>query len=308
MSRTKKSRVVTVGASAVVALGAITTGVGVAGASSTPTTALPHRASANAPRPWDHGRAPLPGTVGTVTAVSATSLSVKDLRTGDTVTYDLTTTTAVRRNGAAATISALQVGETVAVFATANGSSTAATIVIVPAGAATPWGGAGVVGVVSAVSPSSITVTDPRHGTSTTFAISSTTSVTEGRQGANVSDLRVGDRVRVTPSSAGSTTAASIAIALARVTGQVVSVSGDTIVVSDPQGFYRTILVSGSTTYDSAGVGGSLADVTVGSTIFATGQVDANHTTLDALNVAVGVPPAPMSGVGPGAGGPMGMM
>ncbi len=69
--------------------------------------------------------------------------------------------------------------------------------------------------------------------------------------------------------------------------GKVTAISGDTITISDPQGFNRTILVSGATTYSQGGTGVASNAVLVGSKIFAQGTVDANGTTLDALSIDI---------------------
>jgi hypothetical protein len=72
--------------------------------------------------------------------------------------------------------------------------------------------------------------------------------------------------------------------------GTVVSVSGDTITVTDPEGFTRTIVTSSSTTYDN----GLSAPLATGAKIHATGTVDANHTSLDATQI--GTRPKPPAG------------
>lgn len=84
--------------------------------------------------------------------------------------------------------------------------------------------------------------------------------------------------------------------------GTVKSVSGTTILITDHDGFTRTIVVSSSTTYSD----GLTATPKTGTALHATGTVDADGTTLDAT--AVGARPAPPAdGHGPGrgrAGGP----
>ncbi|MEI9913850.1 MAG: hypothetical protein WDN66_02490 [Candidatus Saccharibacteria bacterium] len=70
----------------------------------------------------------------------------------------------------------------------------------------------GAFGTVSAVSPSSITVQDNRSGTSKTFAIVSSTKVTNDGQSSTVSAIATGDRVIITPSSSSSSNAATIDI------------------------------------------------------------------------------------------------
>jgi hypothetical protein len=147
----------------------------------------------------------------------------------------------------------------------------------------------GLGGLVTAVTSSSITVQDLK-GASATYAIDSATTVLKDRQSATAADLAVGEHVRIIASSSSATTAAGVDIELARVAGQVVSVSGSSITVSDRDGFYRTVAVSGSTTYSKSGVSAALSDVTTGSFIMAEGTVDSNHTTLDASAVGIGLP------------------
>lgn len=158
-------------------------------------------------------------------------------------------------------------------------------------------------GLVTAVSAGSITV-QSFQGTSSTYTIDSSTKVTKDRLTATLADLAVGEHVRVVASSTSSTTAAGIEIELARVAGEVVSVNGNSITVSDRDGFYRTISVSSSTTYSKSGASAALSDVTSGSFIVAEGTVDSNHTTLDANAVGIGLASGPVTS---GTGAPQGM-
>ncbi|MGC2485868.1 MAG: DUF5666 domain-containing protein [Acidimicrobiales bacterium] len=138
-------------------------------------------------------------------------------------------------------------------------------------------------GDITAVSATSLTVQE-WNDTSATFALTSTTTYVEGKTSVMESALAVGERVSIGVSSSDPTTATSVSIELAQLIGTVTSVSGDTILIKDPQGFTRTILVSSTTTYQ----GGILSSIATGSKIFAQGTVDANGTTLDAVNVYVG--------------------
>lgn len=272
-----------VGVSTVVAIGALATGIGVAGATSgtVPSTAKTPTTIVQGRHTWD--RAPVGdlGVVGTITALSASSITVQDPG-GTLSTFTLTGSTVVRKDGAGSTIASLAVGENVAVMVAATGSTAAATIVVVPTTFAD-----GPSGVVTVVSPTAITVKLP-DGTVATYAIDSSTTVSEGQTSATVSAIAVGERVQVRPSTTSATTAATIEIDLAHVSGTVVSETGDTIVVSDAQGFYRTIEVGATTTYSKAGVAASLADVTVGSAIAAQGTVSTSHTVLNAISVEIG--------------------
>jgi len=108
-------------------------------------------------------------------------------------------------------------------------------------------------------------------------------------------------------STGDASTAASIDIQLPALFGTVSSVSGDTVVITDLEGFSRTIVVDSSTTYTKSGATASLSDIVVGSNIIAEGTVDANLTSLDATHVVIGVPSQQDGGPGipgPGGGGP----
>jgi hypothetical protein len=161
-------------------------------------------------------------------------------------------------------------------------------------------------GVITAVTDSSITIKD-MSGTSTTYVITSATTVSEGPTTITSSQLAVGQRVGVQLSSSSSTTAASIDVQLPVLFGTVTAVSGNTITISDPEGFNRTILIDSSTTYTKSGASSSLGEVTVGSVISAEGTVDSNLTSLDAASVVIGTSQttgAAQGSGGPGMGGP----
>jgi len=164
-------------------------------------------------------------------------------------------------------------------------------------------------GVVTAVSATSITLSDPSGATST-FAIDSSTTVSKDRAASTLAALAVGDEVRIIPTAPGSTTAKSIDIEQPSVMGRVSAISGDTITVTGPHGTSQTVIVSSATTYAKAGASATLADVTVGSPIFAQGTFASGSTaTLDATTVGVGLGPVGRDGLGPdhgpgGRGGP----
>lgn len=66
------------------------------------------------------------------------------------------------------------------------------------------------IGTVSSVSSSSITITGLFNSADQTFAITSSTTVTNNGQSTSVSDIKTGDRVLVQTSGSGSTTATQI--------------------------------------------------------------------------------------------------
>jgi len=163
-------------------------------------------------------------------------------------------------------------------------------------------------GTVTAITPTSITITG-FGGTATTYTISSSTTFTKGSSPATASDVTVGARVDLQLTAVGSTTVASVRIDVPRIGGTVTAVNGNTITIIDEEGFWRTVSVSSSTTYAKGGSAASLADVTVGQMIRAEGSIAANHTTLDATSVNIGKPAAGQMAPGgaPRFGGPGGM-
>jgi hypothetical protein len=158
-------------------------------------------------------------------------------------------------------------------------------------------------GVVTAVSSASISVKG-MDGTSSSYAITSSTTFSEGPTTVTASALAVGQHVGIQLSTSDDSTAANIDIQLPALFGTVTSVSGDTVVITDLEDFSRTIVVESSTTYTKSGATASLSDVVVGSDIIAEGTVDANGTSLDATHVVIGLPS--QQGGGPGIGGPGG--
>ena len=144
-------------------------------------------------------------------------------------------------------------------------------------------------GVVTALTTTSITVTN-RAGTDATYTITPSTTFTEDRVTAIAADLTVGDSVRITLSSTDAVTAVAIDIELAHVGGKVVSVLGNTIVLANRNGVDSTVTVDSTTTYSVGGASATLAQVTIGSFVFAEGTMSPSATTLDAISVGIGQP------------------
>jgi hypothetical protein len=217
---------------------------------------------------------------GVVTAVTPTSVTVTG-HNGTSSTFTITSTTTFSEGGATVTATDLVVGSRVGIQVSSTALTTATAIEIT---AARPMM---LGGVVTAVTPTSVTVTGG-NGTSSTFVITAATTFSEGSTTVPATDLGVGDRVGIEVTSTNPTTATSINIAPARVSGQVTAISGDTITIADHKGATSTILVSSTTTYTTGGAAGTLTDVTVGSVVSAEGTIGATPTTLDATSVTIG--------------------
>lgn len=312
---TKKKMVRRASVSAAVALGALATGAGIANAASSHHVAVSaHQSaqpatgnvppSAGAPTdPADNQGQPGDGQClgGKVTAVSATSLTVTD-PSGTATTYALTSSTTFTKDGASATAADVTVGSFVRITVASTSATTATAVDIdtdAPGTNPGPQGAWGHMagGTVTAVNASSITVKD-LSGTSTTYTLTSSTTVTKERQSATLADVTVGESVRLTLSSSSSTTVSAIDIELAHVIGQVTAVSGNTITVQGPRSGTQTITVSSATTYSKSGASATLADVTVGSFVFAEG-VSSSAGSLNASTVGIGLP---AGNFGPGHG------
>jgi hypothetical protein len=72
------------------------------------------------------------GTMGSVTAISSSSISVQDQREGTTMTYAITGSTKITNNGASATYSDIAVGDTVLVRSSSSTSTDATAITLNP--------------------------------------------------------------------------------------------------------------------------------------------------------------------------------
>jgi hypothetical protein len=164
-----------------------------------------------------------------------------------------------------------------------------------------PLGGPrGIGGDVKVLTPTSITVVR-FDGTATTFAITSSTNVTDLGHGASTASLALGESVRIILSSTDGTVAGSIHIVPANIAGRVSAIDGDTIALTGPHGQSGTIQVSAATIYAKFGGTASLSDVRVGSLVVAGGTFGSLPTTIDAATVGIGMP-GPGSGPGPNNG------
>ena len=142
-------------------------------------------------------------------------------------------------------------------------------------------------GYVMAVNATSMTV-ETWSNVITTYTLTTTTKYTEGKSPSSSASLVVGDRVNVQTSPSDPTTAISVNIELAELFGRVTALGTGSITIMGPQGFSRTIVVGMTTTYTEGGAPATLANVTVGSKIFAQGTIDANLTSLDAVSIEIG--------------------
>ncbi len=229
---------------------------------------------------------------GTVSSVGPSSINITDPQ-GFTRNIIVSSATTYTQGGAAGTLADVTVGSKIIAQGTVDTNGTSLDALTVEIGTSGQMGFA--YGSVTAVTSSSVTVL-AKDGTSTNFTYTTSTDVKAlGDSSATVttSDLAIGEHVGVSYDSSAATTAVTIYIKLAHISGTVSAVSGDNITVQDHQGFIRLILVGATTTYSSNGASSTLTAVVVGVHIRAEGVVDTNGTTLDALSVDIWTPPTP---------------
>jgi hypothetical protein len=229
----------------------------------------------------------------TVTAVNGNIITATR-RGNQSVTVQVSATTAYTEAGASASLSDVTVGAHIAVQGSrASTSSTtinATGVTIVLPRAA---------GVVSAVNGSTLTLTG-LDGRTWTVTVTGSTRYQKAGQSAASSDVTTGTAVDVegTQNSDGSLTAVRVTIQLPRIGGQVASVNGTSITLQGHEGITQTVTTSDSTTYvNPDGSTASASTVKAGAFIMAEGTLSSDGKTLAAQRVVV-IP----AGRGPGFG------
>jgi hypothetical protein len=226
--------------------------------------------------------------VGKVSAVSGDNITVTDPE-GFTRAILVSGATTYKEGDATSTIAAVVVGAKIFAQGTVDTNGTTLDALSIDIAGATQTQMGFDWGVITAVTSSSVTI-ESHSGTSTTFSYATSTpieAIGHDKITLSAADLVVNEHAGVEFGASAATTATGIWVELAHISGVVTAVSGDNITISDHQGFTRLVLVGGATTYNNAGATGSLTDVIVGARIKAEGLVDANGTTLDALNVDI---------------------
>lgn len=174
-------------------------------------------------------------------------------------------------------------------------------------------------GLITSTSSSAVTVRD-LFGASRRYALTSATVLHSGPGTTSATSmLSIGEHVHVRgEKNSSGLTADNIDIHPAHIDGQVSNVNGNTLTLTDPDGFTRTVQLTSTTTYTKDGAVAGRSVVTVRAVVHAEGTVDSNGTTLDATrldvrtsNARLARPTAPRDGKakggpagGPAAGGP----
>ena len=216
-----------------------------------------------------------------ITAIdgSTVSLATED---GWTRTITVTDATTITRDGEAATLGDLSVGDTIRIRQTRNddGKWTVNAIGVVQPKAA---------GTVTAIDGDSITITR-RDGTTQTITTTDATTYRVGRADGTRSDVVVGATIVATGEEAsdGTLTATTVAVRIPRVLGTVTATTADTLTLSRRDGTTVTVHVNADTTIRVAGVAtAKLSDVKTGMVVGVAGTQRADGS-IDAQELAAG--------------------
>ncbi|HEV7187775.1 MAG TPA: DUF5666 domain-containing protein [Blastococcus sp.] len=140
--------------------------------------------------------------------------------------------------------------------------------------------------LVTGINGTSLTADTPKGPK--TFTLTSSTTYRRGNTKLTEADIKAGELVRIRTAKGG-TTAKSVAIAPAVLTGYVQSLSGSTLTVLDRSGFSHQVSTTGAT-YKKNGAAGQASDVAVGRLVRVQGFIDANGSTVDASTIGVRQP------------------
>jgi hypothetical protein len=134
-----------------------------------------------------------------------------------------------------------------------------------------------------------ITLTD-RHGTSTNYTTTGTTTYFEGSTAGVVGELAKGEQVNLEMTSTTPQTVTKVTIDLVRYFGQVTSVVSNVITITGFHDTTLTVNVSGTTSYTSGGAASSLTAVIKGAQISAVGLAGSSAGSLNANSVNIWAP------------------
>jgi hypothetical protein len=140
---------------------------------------------------------------------------------------------------------------------------------------------------IEAISGNDVTLVTA-DGWRRTVTVTSSVALTKGGQEITVSDLQVGDQVRLrqTRNDDGSYTVTALAVVVPTINGRASAITSSGFKVTTRDGSVWTVTVNGSTTYSFGQGTGSLADVTDGERVHVSGSVTADNA-MTATNVRV---------------------
>ncbi|MBW4029180.1 MAG: hypothetical protein HIU57_00690 [Acidobacteria bacterium] len=199
------------------------------------------------------------------------------------VTVSLSASTVYYQLKSTTTIAALLVGSHVVITATGSPLTAKSVRIGAPLPDVT-------VGSVTIVTNTSMTVQPMASATApVTFALTSATSYFNGRTVSTISEINVGDIVRVATAPSASTTALTVTVRDLAIIGRVVNVSDDVITVRGLYGATLVVNVNASTVFTMGKATSSRSALRRGELIVAVGPALSGVTrTVDAARVWIG--------------------
>jgi hypothetical protein len=228
---------------------------------------------------------------GTITAASATSITVHDSH-GNDVVLALTSATSIRKGDVTLAATDLKVGDQVHVKATsANNVNTAQQIEVqTPDTQQEPEPVLEIEGIITAASATSITVHDS-HDADVVVALTSSTIIRKGETTVAAADLKVGERVHVKATSANNVNTAVEVVVQdeeqhpLEVVGTITAASSSSITVHDAHGADVILMLTADTVIRKGDATLSAGDLKVGDHVEA--EAIADGTVNNAISIHV---------------------
>jgi hypothetical protein len=242
---------------------------------------------------WSFG----PNIMGTVTAVSGQTLTVKAGSTGTVYSVDASAAK-IRKGDETQALSGISVGDTVFVQGAINGTSMVATLIVetksIAAKPTIKEDMSGVVGKVTAISGNTITI-NAKNAVAYTVNASNAKVWKNRNNAATLADVKVGDTVIVQGAITGTSVTATNIIdvnlpvnkdKVSMITGTVTAISDTAITLKGTDGTVYTATIVGSSFKDNKDKEYDKDKIKVGDTVTIKGTV--SGTTIDATTVTEG--------------------
>lgn len=246
-----------------------------------------------------------PEVMGTVTAISGNIITVKDLRGNSGTVYTADATNAIIiKNGQTSTLSAIQVNDTISVQGVVNGTSITATKIndgLIPK-EKLEQGKPRIVGTVTAISGTTLTVKDSRPNSTATYTVNTTNStIVKNGQNSTLASIIVGEKVSIQGAVNGTTiTATKINVAGSEkdlenqpnlnnpmivgngqpiIAGTVSTISGNTITITNKGNITYTIDTTNAKIQTNGTTPSTVSNISVNDNVIVQGTINGTNVT-----------------------------
>lgn len=243
------------------------------------------------------------GIFGTVSAINGTTLTVTEGKTNTSYSVDASNAT-VNKNGSASSLSAINIGDTVMIKSTVNGTSITAKVINNGVTDLMFTKNRGIRGTITSINGTTLTITskmnEPNNGTGVTYTVDAANAkITKNGETISISNLSVGDTLIIKGTVNGSNiTATTINDNLEQeynksnpmiegngnpiIGGNITAINGTTLTVTNKSNVAYTIDASNAKV-EKGGVITSLSNVAVGDTVIAQGTINGTLVTASSM-------------------------